>query len=130
MNKPLTTKEIILIVIFVVFAFCFIYTRQYLAAFPTVFLIFVFFAPERLKRLELSIGKDGVEIIYEKAQEEKIKKNIQENKESTTRERIRRFRDIENKIMKDVHKKLGGELKREINYVYGDKPENPEFIFR
>ncbi len=79
----------------------------------------------------MSVGlKDGVEAIYEKAQqEEKIKKDIQENKEPITRERIKFFRDIENKIIKDAHRKLGGELKREIHYVYGDKPEKPEFMF-
>lgn len=77
----------------------------------------------------MSVGKDGVKAIYEKVQEEKIKKDIRENKEPTTRERIKFFRDIENKIMKNVHKKLGGELKRQIHYVYEDKPEKPEFIF-
>lgn len=129
MNKLLTIKDIISIVVFVVFAFYFTYARQYLVAFLTLFLIFVLIAPESLKRLKLSVGKDGVEAIYEKVQEEKIKKDIQDNKEPTTRERIKFFRDIENKIMKDVHKKLGGELKRQIHYVYGDKPEKPEFIF-
>jgi len=132
MNKLLTIKEvgiIILIVVFVLCAFYFIYARQYFVAFLTLFLIIVLIAPESLKRLKLSVGKDGVEAIYEKAQEEKIKKDIQENKEPTTRERIKFFRDIENKIIKDVHKKSGGELKRQIHYVYGDRPEKPEFIF-
>ncbi|GAI82985.1 unnamed protein product, partial [marine sediment metagenome] len=120
---------IILIVVFIVFASYFMYARQYLWAFLTLFLIFVLIAPETIKRVKLSVGKDGVEATYEKAQEEKIKKDIQENKEPITRERIKFFRDIENKIIKDAHRKLGGELKREIHYVYGDKPEKPEFMF-
>ena len=133
MNKLLTIKDTILIavlVVFIIFAAYFMYARQYPIVFLVLFLIFVLIAPKNLKRLKLSVGKDRIEAIYEKAQqEEKIKKDIQENREPTTRERIKFFRDIENKIIKDVHKKLGGELKREIHYVYGDKPEKPEFIF-
>jgi len=129
MNKFLTIRDIILIAVFVVFASYFMYARQYPMVLFVLFLIFVLIAPKDLKRVKLSVGKDGVVVIYEKAQEEKIKEDIQENEEPTTRERIKFFKDIENKIIKDVHKKLGGELKREINYVYGDKPEKPEFIF-
>lgn len=133
MNRLLTIKDTILIavlVVFVIFAAYFMYAKQYPIVFLVLFLIFVLIAPKNLKRLKLSVGKDGIEAIYEKAQqEEKIKKDIQENKEPITRERIKFFRDIENKIIKDAHKKLGGELKREIHYVYGDKPEKPEFMF-
>jgi len=131
MNKPSITKKlaVFVLIVFIIFAFYFVWVKQYLVAFLTLFLIFVLVAPEGLKYLKLKISRDGVEAIYEKAQEEKIKENIQENKESITQERIRHFKDIENKIIKDVHKRLGGELKKQIHFVYGDRPEKPEFTF-
>jgi hypothetical protein len=63
-----------------------------------------------------------------KTDPEKVKNDIKENKEPVTNYNFARFQQIEMKILAELQKRYGEELKTKIHYVYG-YPDKPEFRY-
>lgn len=58
----------------------------------------------------------------------KIEDDANENKKTLPEKKFVLFAEQEEKILEQLHKQLGGELKRKIHFVYGH-PERPEFQY-
>lgn len=58
----------------------------------------------------------------------KIKDDISENKKTLSSKKFILYKELEEKILDQVHKKIGGEMKRQIHFVYG-YPDRPEFQY-
>lgn len=58
----------------------------------------------------------------------KIEDDVNENKKTLSDKKFVLFAEQEEKILEQLHKKIGGELKRKIHFVYGH-PERPEFRY-
>lgn len=59
---------------------------------------------------------------------EKISNDIKENKQIPVNKKLIYYAHLEERIMKRLHKKIGGEIKHKIHFVYGF-PEKPEFKY-
>ena len=59
---------------------------------------------------------------------EKIEEEIKENQQPITNQNFARFRNIEVKILDDLQKRYGGEMKTLIHFLYG-QPDKPEFRY-
>lgn len=59
---------------------------------------------------------------------EKIEENIKENKELVTSQNFSSFKNIETKILSELQKRYGGEMKTLVHFMYG-QPDKPEFIY-
>jgi hypothetical protein len=71
--------------------------------------------------------KDGFKAKFE-IPKEKIEEDIKENKQSLTKQKFIRFRNIESKILADLQRKYGSEMKTQIHYMYG-LPNKPKFMY-
>jgi len=124
-SKYKKITEIIVGIIFLTFTILFFIMKQYWHS----LLLLSFFIPllriDELKRFILSRSK--IEAEFE-IPEEKIKEDIKENKRPINKETFANFKKIEEQVLKDVYQKIGGEMKKEIRYMYGIL-EKPEFVF-
>ena len=59
---------------------------------------------------------------------EKIEENIKENNEPITNQNFASFRNIETKILSELQKRYGGEMKMQVHFMYG-QPDKPEFLY-
>lgn len=59
---------------------------------------------------------------------EKTEEEIKENKEPITNQNFAHFRNIELKILNNLRKRYGGEMKTQIHFMYG-RPDKPEFKY-
>jgi len=59
---------------------------------------------------------------------EKIEQEIKENQQPITDQNFAHFRNIEAKILSDLQKRYGGEMKTVIHFLYG-QPDKPEFRY-
>lgn len=112
-----------IIVLAVVFFFI---KEQYWQAFFSIGLLVVLLKLDTLKKLILS-PKSGLEAEFE-IPKEKIEKDIKENDKPVTKKTFAKFKTIEERILRDVQQKIGGEMKKQIYFVYGE-PNNPEFVY-
>lgn len=77
---------------------------------------------------ELAFGiSDGFKAKFQTSPE-KIEANIKENKEPVTNQNFTSFRNIETKILSQLQKRYGGEMKTLVHFLYG-KIEKPAFIY-
>lgn len=63
-----------------------------------------------------------------KTDPEKIEDDIKQNEEPVTNYNFARFQQVEARILSELQKRYGGELKTKIHYVYG-YPDKPEFRY-
>jgi hypothetical protein len=80
-----------------------------------------------LKEVVFSL-KDGLFSAKYNTPKEKLEKDIQENSEPVTKQNFIRFQNIESKILANLQKKLGGEMKTLVHFMYG-QPDKPEFRY-
>ncbi len=81
---------------------------------------------DSITELVFSIS-DGVRAKFQTSSE-KIEENIKENKEPITNQNFSSFRNIETKILSELQKRYGGEMKTLVHFVYG-QPDKPEFLY-
>ena len=117
--------EIVVGIIMVLFAIAFFITKQYWCSSSLLFLLFLLLKLDSLKKLILGPRFEAEFQIPE----ENIKKDIEENNKSVTKENFSHFRQVEEKVLSDIQKKIGGDMKKQINFVYGI-PDSPEFVYR
>ncbi len=113
-------------VIIVFSAVAFFIRDQYWLAFLSVGLLIVLLKLDNLKKLGFN-SKSGFGAEFQ-IPEENIKRDIEENNELITRETFANFKKVEEKVLNDIRMKLGGEMKRQIHFIYG-MPDRPEFTY-
>ena len=59
---------------------------------------------------------------------EKIEEEIKENKQPVTNQNFVHFQNIESKILSELQKRYGGEMKTLVHFLYG-QPDKPEFRY-
>ena len=59
---------------------------------------------------------------------EKIEENIKENNKLVTKQNFSFFKNVETKILSELQKRYGGEMKTLVHFVYG-QPDKPEFRY-
>lgn len=126
---PYPTKklgEIVVGIILVLFTIAFFITRQYWFSFLLLVLLILLLKLDSLKKFILN-PKSGLEAEFQ-IPEENIKKDIEENNEPVTKENFSHFRQVEEQVLSDIQKKIGGEMKRQIHFMYG-MPDRPEFRY-
>ncbi len=126
-----STKKLgkaILVIIFIIFGFLFLTKGQYWYSFFSLLLVVILIRIEDLTKMILNKGDFKLELAFEKDLKKKIENEIQDNKEEITQDKIKFYKDLETTIIEKIHKKLGGELKIGIKFVYGTL-EKPEFVF-
>ena len=112
-------------IIIAIFAVGFFAAKEYWISFLTIALLIPVLKLEDLKNLVL--GKEGIKFEYA-IPEEKIKQDIEDNKQKVTQDRLIEFRKVEERVLSEVHQEIGGEMKELIHYVYG-QPDRPEFSY-
>ena len=129
--KPnwLTNKlgEILVGVIFVIFAVAFFFVREYWISFWSLCLLLILLKIDDLKRFAIS-PKSGFEAEFQ-IPPENIERDIEENNRPVTKKTFDAFKEVEEKVLSEIQRKLGGVMKKQINFMYG-MPDKPEFIYR
>jgi len=113
-------------VIFVIFSIVLITKEQYILAVLLLFLLLIIFKLESVTELIFS-PKGEVRVKFE-LPKGKIEKDIEENEELTTEKNFIRFQGIEEKVLADIQKRFGGEMKTLVHFMYGS-PDKPEFMY-
>lgn len=120
------TKKLGGIIIGVIFTmtgiFLFLNGRYSLGIIPILSLL-ILYKSDALTELAFSIS-EGVRAKFQTSPE-KIEENIKENSEPITNQNFASFRNIEIKILSELQKRYGGEMKTLVHFVYGSlgKPE-------
>lgn len=70
---------------------------------------------------------DGLRAKF-KTPTEKIEEEIRENKQPVTNQNFVRFGNVESRILSELQKRYGGEMKTLIHFLYG-QPDRPEFRY-
>ncbi len=117
--------EIVVGVVFTLFGVAFFAKGQYWQSLISVSLLIILLK-DNLKKFILG-PNTGLEAEFE-ISEDKIKKDIEENKEPINKKNLADFKEVEDRILKDVLDKIGGTMKRKIHFMYG-MPDKPEFMF-
>ena len=112
--------------IFVVFATVLIAKEQYPFGVLLLALLLPLFNLEALTEFVFSF-KGGIRAKFE-TPKEKIEKDIKENEQPVTKKNFIRFRSIEARILADIQKRFGGEMKTLVHFMYG-LPDKPEFMY-
>jgi len=110
----------------ILFAFLFFSKSQFTESLISLILLVVLLKIDDLRKIIFRDG--GLEANFENFKEEKIKEDLRENKEATSQDNIKYYKNLENLIIKKVHEQIGGELKAGVTFVYG-VPEKPEFQY-
>ena len=126
-NRPTKKSgEIVLGLVILLFAFIFVKIGQFWLSFFSLVLLVILLKLDELKRLVIN-PRSGLEAEFQ-IPEENIKKDIEENDEPVNKGTFTRFKEVEEDILKEIHRKIGGELKSQIHYMYG-MPDHPEFVY-
>ena len=112
--------------IFVVFATVLIVKEQYGFGVLLLVLLLPLFNLEALTEFVFSF-KEGIRAKFE-IPREKIEKDIKENEQPVTKKNFILFQKIEARILADIQKRFGGEMKTLIHFMYG-LPDKPEFMY-
>ena len=123
--EGLKSGKVVIGVIIAIFAVGFFAVEEYWISFITIALLFLLLKLEDLKKLVL--GKEGLEAEFA-IPEKNIKQDIEENKEEATQDRLVEFRKVEERVLFDVHQEIGGEMKQQLHFIYG-QPDRPEFSY-
>lgn len=70
---------------------------------------------------------DGFSVKF-KTSPSKVEENIKENEEPITNKNFISFRKIESKVLSDLQKRYGGEMKTLVHFAYG-QPDKPDFFY-
>lgn len=119
-------QGIIIGIIFLFFAVAFFATKQYLFSFLSLLPLLIVLRIDDLKKLIIN-PNSGLEAEFE-IPYKKIKQDIEENYEKPNKKTFESFKQVEEEVIKHIQKKIGGEMKRTIHYVYG-MPNKPEFVY-
>lgn len=126
-NWPVKKLEAYVVGAFLLlFAFLFFSKSQFTESLTSLILLVVLLKIDELRKIILRDG--GLEANFENLKEGKIKEDLQENREITSQENIKYYKNLENMIIKKVHEEIGGELKAGVTFVYG-VPDKPEFQY-
>ncbi len=123
--EGLKSGKVVIGIIIAIFAAGFFAVEEYWISFITIALLFILLKLEDLKKLVL--GKGGIEAEFA-IPEKNIKQDIEDNKEEATQDRLVEFRKVEERVLFDVHQEIGGEMKQQIHFIYG-QPDRPEFSY-
>lgn len=118
--------EIVVGVIFIIFAAILFLKEQYGYSVLLVALLLILLKLDELTDFAFSL-KNGLSARFG-VSKEKIEENIRENNEATTPENFFRFKRVEQMILADLQKKYGGEMKTLVHFMYG-QPDKPEFRY-
>jgi hypothetical protein len=117
----------LIFIILILFLPLFYIKNQYFMDILTLCLLIVFLRSDDLVKLVLK--KDSVEASFaERVNTEKTRGELEENKQEVTPEKLVFYKDLENSIMRRLGKEIGGDLKKNIRFVYGN-PDKPEFLY-
>jgi hypothetical protein len=122
----LSGLEIFVSIIFILFAAGLFYKEEYILAVLLLFGLLVILKLDELTDFTFNL-KEGFKAKFE-ISKEKIEEDIRDNKKQVTKQKFLRFQNIESKILADQQRKYGGEMKTEINFIYG-QPDKPEFMY-
>jgi hypothetical protein len=122
----LSGLEIFVSIIFIPFAAGLFYKEEYILAVLLLFGLLVILKLDELTDFTFNL-KEGFKAKFE-ISKEKIEEDIRDNKKQVTKQKFLRFQNIESKILPDQQRKYGGEMKTEINFIYG-QPDKPEFMY-
>lgn len=118
--------EIVVGVVFVSFAIVFLVKNQYWQSLISIGLLIPLLKLNALRKLILA-PNSGLKAEFE-IPEEKIKQDIRENKKPVNKKTFINFKEIEEKVLRDVQAKIGGSMKKQIHFVYG-RPPHFEFAY-
>lgn len=125
MNNRPTKKlgEVVIGAIFIIAAFYLFAKSEYGWGVILLLVLLILFKINDLK--EISFSKSGEINAKFQTPIEKIEENIRENKEQITDENFASFKSVEAKILSELQKRYGGQMKTLIHFLYGqlDKPE-------
>lgn len=124
--RTIKIEEIIIGFTLLVFAGIFFSAKQYVFSFLSLCLLLILLKLDYLKKLIYNPNL-GLEAEFD-IPNENIERDIKENNEKVNKKTFGSFKQIEERVVKDVYKKIGGEMKREIHFVYG-MPDKPEFAY-
>ena len=118
--------EIMIGIIFVI-ASIFLFSRsEYSLGVILILFLLILHKADALTEFAFSIS-DGVQAKFQTSPE-KIEENIKENNEPITNQNFASFRNIETKILSELQKRYGGEMKTIIHFMYG-LPDKPQFRY-
>lgn len=120
-------EEILVAVIFVILAVAFFFVREYWISFWSLGLLLILLKIDDLKRFAIS-PESGLEAEFQ-IPPENIKRDIEENNRPVTKKTFDTFKEVEEKVLNEIQGKLGGVMKKQINFMYGIL-DKPEFIYR
>jgi len=113
-------------IIFLGFSIAFFYKSRYAQSFLSLCLFFLSLKLENISEFVISI-KDGFKAKYH-IPDEKIEQDIKDNKKPLNKRTFISLKQIEETVLRDIQKRIGGKMKRQINFVYG-RPPNIEFAY-
>ncbi len=113
-------------IVFVITSIFLFSQHQYDLGVILIFSLLILYKADALTELAFSMS-DGVRAKFQ-ISPEKIEENIKENEELITKQNFSFFRNIETKILSELQKRYGGEMKTLIHFVYG-QPDKPEFRY-
>jgi len=110
-------------VVFIVYSLLLFSKSEYGLSMVLVLALLILLKLDALTELAFS-ASDGMRAKFQTLPE-KIEENIKENEETVTNENFASFKHVETKILSNLKKRYGGEMKTLIHYLYGqvDKPE-------
>lgn len=123
--EGLKSGKVVIGIIIAIFAVGFFAVEEYWISFITIALLFLLPKLEDLKKLAL--GTEGLKAEFA-IPEKNIEQDIEDNKEEVTPALFVEFREIEERVLFDVHQEIGGEMKQQLHFVYG-QPDHPEFSY-
>jgi len=127
---PWPTKkigEVITFIVFILFAIAFFVVCQFWQSFLTLSLLLILLKLDELRRLVIS-PKSGLEADFH-IPEENIERDIEENNAQPDQQTFAHFRQVEERILNEVQRNIGGVMKKQINFMYG-MLDKPEFVYR
>lgn len=119
-------EKIVAGIIFLAFAVTFLVINQYLYSFLSLCLLLILLKLEELKKLVFN-SNSGLEAEFG-IPDKNIEQDIKENDEEVNKKTFGSFKQVEERVLNDVYKRIGGEMKRVIHFVYG-MPDKPEFVY-
>ena len=118
--------EVMIGTIFVIASIFLFFRSEYGLGVILILSLLILHKADVLTEFAFSIS-DGVRAKF-KTSPEKIEENIKENNEPITNQTFASFRNIETKILSELQKRYGGEMKTLIHFMYG-QPDKPEFRY-
>lgn len=118
--------EIIIGIVFVITGIFLFFRCEYGLGVILMLSLLILYKADALTELAFSIS-DGVRAKFQTSPE-KIEKNIKENDEPITNKNFSSFRNIETKILSELQKRYGSEMKTLVHFMFG-QPDKPEFTY-